>query len=115
MTDNRIGYDHDKATMSPMVNLAGKCRSRWKQIVLSRSSRRQARIDRRGLPQVDPGPEKAIHEGIAWLGRAQDHSVSNDGGVARDFSLIKGWATSYPETTVPVYTSWMPILEIVLS
>jgi hypothetical protein len=26
-------------------------------------------------------------------------SASHDGGVARDYSLIKGWATSYPETT----------------
>ena len=36
---------------------------------------------------------------MAWLCRAQDHSASADGGVARDYSLIKGWATSYPETT----------------
>ena len=82
-----------------MANLAGICRRRWEQHLRTRSSRRQAKIDRRGLPQFDPGPEKIIHEGIAWLGRAQDHSASNDGGVARDFSLIKGWATSYPETT----------------
>jgi len=36
---------------------------------------------------------------VNWLGRAQDHSSSQDGGVARDYSLITGWATSYPETT----------------
>ena len=82
-----------------MANIASKCRTRWERHLLARSSKRQAKIDRRGLPRVDPGPEKLIHEGIAWLGRAQDYSVSNDGGVARDFSLIKGWATSYPETT----------------
>ena len=85
--------------MSPMANLASKCRTRWEQHLLTRSARRQVRTDRRGLPQFDLGPEKIIHEGIAWLGRAQDHSVSNDGGVARAFSLIKRWATSYPETT----------------
>ncbi len=30
---------------------------------------------------------------------AQDCSASKDGGVARDYSLLRGWATSYPETT----------------
>ena len=47
----------------------------------------------------DPGPARVIDEGIAWLGRAQDRSASHDGGVARHFSLLDGWATSYPETT----------------
>jgi uncharacterized protein YyaL (SSP411 family) len=47
----------------------------------------------------DPGTGRVIDEGIAWLGRAQDHSRSRDGGVARHFSLLYGWATSYPETT----------------
>lgn len=47
----------------------------------------------------DPGPKRIIDEGIAWLGRAQDRSASHDGGLARHFSLINGWATSYPETT----------------
>jgi hypothetical protein len=48
---------------------------------------------------ADPGPARIIDEGIAWLGRAQDRSASQDGGVARHFSLLNGWATSYPETT----------------
>ncbi|MHB1224078.1 MAG: prenyltransferase/squalene oxidase repeat-containing protein [Gemmatimonadaceae bacterium] len=34
-----------------------------------------------------------------WLGTAQDRSASADGGVARHFSLVDGWSTSYPETT----------------
>ena len=55
--------------------------------------------DKSGLPEVDPGVDRAIEEGIAWLGRAQDNSISNDGGVARHFSLINGWSSSYPETT----------------
>jgi hypothetical protein len=55
--------------------------------------------DRKGVPAFDPGPERAIEEGVAWLCRAQDHSASRDGGVARDFSLIDGWSSSYPETT----------------
>jgi len=41
----------------------------------------------------------AISEGLAWLGRAQDHSLSADGGVARHYCLITGWGRSYPETT----------------
>ena len=63
--------------------------------MLKRSTPRIARDHR----YIDPGIEKAIDEGIAWLGRAQDQSASQDGGVASHFSLVKGWSTSYPETT----------------
>jgi hypothetical protein len=55
--------------------------------------------DRMGVPAFDPGPGRAIDEGIAWLCYAQDRSASRDGGVARHFSLIDGWSSSYPETT----------------
>ena len=55
--------------------------------------------DRRGLPARDPGAERAVKGAIAWLCCAQDHSASQDGGVARHFSLIHGWGPSYPETT----------------
>jgi len=55
--------------------------------------------DQRGLPAQDPGIEAVIAACTDWLRAAQDHSASADGGVARDFSLVKGWATSYPETT----------------
>jgi len=40
-----------------------------------------------------------LPELIDWLCRAQDNSRSYDGGVARDFSLVHGWTSSYPETT----------------
>ncbi len=63
------------------------------------AARAEARRDRRGPAATAPDLERAVEEAIAWLGRAQDRSRSADGGVARDFSLIKGWATSYPETT----------------
>lgn len=53
---------------------------------------------RRGL-MPDPGTEHAVRESIAWLCRAQDCSISKDGGVARHYSLITGWGASYPETT----------------
>jgi hypothetical protein len=59
----------------------------------------EARRDRRGLPTLDPGPESVVAACTAWLAHAQDCSASADGGVARDFSLVKGWASSYPETT----------------
>ncbi|EWY41277.1 hypothetical protein N825_27355 [Skermanella stibiiresistens SB22] len=36
---------------------------------------------------------------LDWLREAQDKSASRDGGVARHFSLLEGWAASYPETT----------------
>lgn len=55
--------------------------------------------DRLGLPAVDPGIDAVIIACTAWLCAAQDHSTSSDGGVARDYSLISGWSSSYPETT----------------
>lgn len=63
------------------------------------SARDERNRDRKGLPEKDPGSEAVIDACLDWLARAQDQSASHDGGVARDFSLIKGWATSYPETT----------------
>lgn len=55
--------------------------------------------DLRGPYGPEPDIETAIAESVAWIGRAQDNSRSNDGGVARDYSLIEGWNSSYPETT----------------
>jgi len=51
------------------------------------------------LPPNDPGAARVMAEGIAWLGRAQDHSATADGGAARHYSLMDGWAASYPETS----------------
>jgi hypothetical protein len=55
--------------------------------------------DRFGVPDEDPGPETAVEEGVSWLCRAQDHSATQDGGVARHFSLLSGWGPSDSETT----------------
>jgi hypothetical protein len=68
-------------------------------LTLPARARREALHDLRGLAAVDPGIDRVIEEGSAWLGRAQDHSLSQDGGVARHFSLVSGWGPSYPETT----------------
>lgn len=60
----------------------------------------EKRRDQLGLPHsTAPDPQVCTEAALAWLCRAQDQSASADGGVARDFSLVKGWATSYPETT----------------
>lgn len=66
---------------------------------LTPQAKKEVELDKLGLPENDPGPEKAIEESIAWLVRAQDNTSSTDDGVARDYSLNKGWNTSYPETT----------------
>ena len=67
---------------------------------LPEAARRERDADRsQGLGTADPGCWPVIRANLAWLCRAQDQSASADGGVARDFSLVKGWATSYPETT----------------
>ena len=64
----------------------------------SEAQREQARDRQDGLDH-DPGPARAISAGLRWLCRAQDQSQTEDGGVARHYSLIDGWASSYPETT----------------
>lgn len=70
------------------------------EMQLSPAAKHERSVDHKGLAaMVDPGIDAVIEEGIAWLGVAQDCSPSNDGGVARSYSLNTGWATSYPETT----------------
>ena len=70
-------------------------------------ARQQASRDLRGLPVADPGWEAVINAGLEWLGAAQDHSLSGDGGVPRHYSLIDGWSTSYPETTGYIIPTWV--------
>ena len=41
--------------------------------------------------------ESYIRAGIEWISSAQD--ATGDGGVARHYSLVAGWGSSYPETT----------------
>src|SRR4051812_35023202 len=59
----------------------------------------ERRKDHAGLPDQDPGIERALDEAVAWIGRAQDFSKTRDGGAARHYSLLDGWGSSYPETT----------------
>lgn len=78
---------------------ADAVRDRLSQRRLAPAAEMEMRRDRRGSPLVDPGSEVVVSRAIDWLCEAQDRSKSEDGGVARDYSLITGWATSYPETT----------------
>lgn len=73
-----------------------EARRRWQ---LPPAAKAEANKDKNGLPVTDPGTDIAVREAIAWICRAQDCSTTRDGGVARHYSLIDGWAPSYPETT----------------
>jgi len=73
---------------------------RWlRERTLPPAAKKEKLRDRGGLPEKDPGRERAVKEGVAWLLRAQEFSRSQDGGAARHYSLIDGWGSSYPETT----------------
>ncbi len=82
-----------------MKVLKQKARDWIERIQLPPAARDASRQDKAGPPSADPGPTRVIEEGIAWLCRAQDLSATHDGGVARHYSLLDGWAASYPETT----------------
>ena len=74
-------------------------RALYQRARLPVAARQARRLDRAGLPEGDAGAAFVLERAIQWLCIAQDHSASADGGVARDFSLIRGWSSSYPETT----------------
>ena len=66
---------------------------------LPATAREAVRAEAAGPPQYDPGAEDGHRGGPGLARRAQESSRSNDGGVARHYSLITGWGASYPETT----------------
>jgi hypothetical protein len=73
---------------------------RWqRRMTLPAAARVAIRSDRENARRHDPGGELAIDAALDWLSRAQDNSTSQDGGVARHYSIISGWGASYPETT----------------
>src|SRR5262249_3862021 len=72
----------------------------------------ERRKDHEGLPDFDPGIERAVNEAVAWLGRAQDRSRTRDGGVARHYSLVDGWGSSYPETTGYIVPTLLNVARI---
>ncbi|MDJ0751831.1 MAG: hypothetical protein QNJ11_20270 [Woeseiaceae bacterium] len=68
--------------------------------------------DRKGLSNSDPGCDRAIDAMSDWLCHAQDNSKTSDGGVARDYSLVDGWASSYPETTGYIIPTMLRLGEL---
>jgi hypothetical protein len=80
--------------------------SRLRSITAATTARR---VGLNAMGQRDPGAESVLPALIDWLCHAQDSSRSHDGGVARDYSLLHGWASSYPETTgyiVPTFIDY---------
>ena len=69
------------------------------ELTLPQSAKAARANDLRGLPPSDPGCNAVIAAGCRWLCQAQDRSATHDGGFARDFSLVNGWSSSYPETS----------------
>lgn len=66
------------------------------------------------IPKTMSPDDSTCNAVLDWLCRAQDLSPTNDGGVARHFSLISGWGSSYPETTgyiIPTFLSFGVYLE----
>jgi hypothetical protein len=71
-------------------------RDEWQLPARAKAERQRDHAD--GLAP-DPGPAAVIAACTDWLCAAQDHSKTQDGGAARHYSLLNGWAPSYPETS----------------
>ncbi|NTV70743.1 MAG: hypothetical protein HGA71_11400 [Azonexaceae bacterium] len=83
-----------------LKDIASRLKERYiDERLLPEEAKRQLQLDRSGLPVHDAGPAAVAAAGIEWLKRSQDMSIYRDGGSARDYSLIKGWSSSYPETS----------------
>jgi Squalene-hopene cyclase C-terminal domain len=62
-------------------------------------AKREIKRDRAGELGPDLGLDASCQALMKWMSRAQDRSVTSDGGVARVYHVIHGWSASYPETT----------------
>ena len=82
--------------MNRMTNAMRRIRANWN---LPKVAKDEANKDRAEGIGADIDIDRVVSESVAWLCRAQDQSTSHDGGVARDYNLIRGWGPSYPETT----------------
>ena len=86
--------------MTPGIDaLLNRARKVREDLSLPDAARIEARRDHRVTATEDPGIEATVTAALDWLGTAQDNSLSNDGGIARDYSLVSGWRASYPETS----------------
>lgn len=93
-------------------NAVGVVRRHANERSLPRHVRLEIRTDRIGPNSIDPGSEKVLRAAVQWLCDAQDHSLSRDGGVARDFNLLSGWASSYPETTGYIVPTFLDLANM---
>src|SRR5665213_1600269 len=91
------GHRHSPQRM--LSTLKQLARTQLDRISLPLPAKRERRRDAQGLPTSDPGIAAVETAALGWLGDAQDNAATRDGGAARDFSLVKGWAASYPETS----------------
>ncbi len=82
-----------------LVQVKQRVREAIAYLQLPPEAKRRRREDQFDELPVAPSHDAAIEAAIAWIFRAQDNSPSRDGGVARDFDLLRGWSSSYPETT----------------
>jgi hypothetical protein len=71
----------------------------WDNVALNGAARAEVRRENASGALNDPSIDVVVAEALEWLKRAQERSLSFDGGIARDYTLGKGWSTSYPETT----------------
>jgi hypothetical protein len=71
----------------------------WDNVALCRAARDEVRRESESGALNDHPIDVVVPEALEWLKRAQEGSLSFDGGIARDYTLGKGWGTSYPETT----------------
>jgi hypothetical protein len=77
-------------------------------------ARREWRLDSLKLARRERDAVQCVDAALDWLCSAQDCSASADGGVARHYSLVSGWAPSYPETTgyiVPTFVECARLLQ----
>jgi hypothetical protein len=89
--------------MGRPVGLVQQCKKRvFKLRVrygISAAARAELKRERRPEARQDIPIDIALREALGWIKRAQDNSLSADGGVARHYCLVSGWAASYPECT----------------
>jgi hypothetical protein len=69
------------------------------QSAIPAAARSEMQREQQPEARVDISIDMAVSGAVGWLERAQDNSLSADGGVARHYSLSSGWGASYPETT----------------
>src|SRR5665647_288955 len=86
--------------MNPGIDsLLNKARKVRDDLALPVAAKAESRRDKRTALLADAGIPATVAAALDWLGAAQDNSLSSDGGIARDYSLVSGWRASYPETS----------------